>query len=111
MVNLHLLTKISGFDSEYRKQITQLIAAQAEKVSDQVLELLRDHKWAYCQVILERYIHDIQPYCQPSFTESLIENLDGFAHTDEPAAKEMICKHILNSIRNNLILIMHQDSE
>lgn len=108
MINLHLLTKISGFDSTYRNQITSLISAQAERVSSQVLELLQARKWAHCQVTLERYIHDIQPYCQPSFIEELLQDLDGFSKAEAPEMKEMICKHILNTIQNSLVQIINK---
>lgn len=107
MINLHLLTKISGFDSTYRNQITSLISSQAMNVSAQVLEMLQAKRWAYCQVTLEKYIHDIQPYCQPSFITTLLEDLDGFTKAEAPELKEMICKHILNSIQNNLVQIIN----
>ena len=108
MINLHLLTKISGFDSTYRNQITSLISSQAERVSNQVHELLKAQKWAYCQVTLEKYIHDIQPYCQRSFIDGLLQDLDGFAKAEAPEVKEMICKHILNTIQNSLVQIINK---
>ncbi len=103
MINLHLLTKISGYDSNFRKQVLQLIVTQFESVRDQALEFIKEDRWNACQILFERYLHDLQPYCQASFLEELKTLYNTMKTAQDKEIKALCAKRFINTLQNGLV--------
>lgn len=103
MINLHLLTKISGYDSNFRKQVLQLIVTQFESVRDQALDFINAGRWNACQILFERYLHDLLPYCQASFLEELKTLYNTMKTAQDKEIKELCAKRFINTLQNGLV--------
>lgn len=71
MINLHLLTRISGNDSEFRAYFLNSLNKQAHQVTSQLELYFEDRNWASAYLLLEHYSQKIQPYSQPGYFSDL----------------------------------------
>ncbi|MCH2199613.1 MAG: hypothetical protein MK081_12610 [Flavobacteriales bacterium] len=103
MINYHLLTKISGYDSDFRKQILEMIANRFERANAEALRYVSERRWSANYLLLERYLHDLQPYTQPSFMQELNDNLSLIKEADSDEERDLRTKFLLNTIHNGLV--------
>ncbi|MFT4778943.1 MAG: hypothetical protein ACI923_001477 [Flavobacteriales bacterium] len=103
MINLHLLTKISGYDSNFRKQVLQLIINQFETVRDHAFKFIEEERWNACQILFERYLHDLQPYCQAGFLEELQTMCNTMKTAEDNEIKILCVKRFVNTLQNGLV--------
>lgn len=102
MINLHLLTKISGYDSSFRKQMLQLIINQYESVKEQTIRFIDEERWNACHILFERYLHDLQPYCQARFLEELQTLFMTMKAAEDSEIKTLCAKRFMNTVQNGL---------
>lgn len=75
MINLHLLTRISGNDSEFRTYFLNSLNKQAEQVTSQLETYFEESNWASAYLLLEHYSQKIQPYSQPGYFSDLRKSI------------------------------------
>ena len=102
MINYHLLSKISGFDSNFRKEIESMIKLRFERVNRDVIKLVTEERWSAAYLYMKDYLHDIQPYTQPSFVNGLVNLLDEFRSSSLAEERSMHMKTLLSTIRRSL---------
>ena len=102
MINLHLLTKISGYDSSFRKQMLQLIINQYESVKEQTIRFIDEERWNACHILFERYLHDLQPYCQARFLEELQTLYMAMKTSEDGEIKSLCAKRFMNTVQNGM---------
>lgn len=102
MINLHLLTKISGYDSSFRKQMLQLIINQYESVKEQTIRFIDEERWNACHILFERYLHDLQPYCQARFLDELQTLYMTMKSAEDNEIKSLCAKRFMNTVQNGL---------
>lgn len=103
MINLHLLTKISGYDSNFRKEVLQLIIKQYENVRLEAMKFMEEERWNACQLLFDRYLHDLQPYCQASFLDDLKTLYNTMKTAQDTEIKSLCAKRFLNSLQNGIV--------
>ncbi len=102
MINLHLLTRVSGYDNEFKKTIIQMIHTRFERVRTQLLKLLSQRSWASCYLHLEQYLHDLQPYSDESFINDLKNDLKKFKASHDDREREHFLQRFLATIELGL---------
>lgn len=102
MINLHLLTKISGFDKTFRRDIINMMASRFKRVSHNVYRLIGEKRWSACYICLEQYLHDLQPYSEEHFIQALHADLRQLRDAHHEEAKEHSAKRFLSSVELGL---------
>lgn len=102
MINLHLLSKVSGFDADFRNEILNMIAARYTRVGQQTRGMMQQGRFMACYLFLEQYVADIQPYTDDAFTARLNGLLRAFKVTPEPSEKVAIAEQFLGLIQTGL---------
>jgi hypothetical protein len=98
MVNFHLLTKISGYDSDFRRQIVEMIRIRFERVDTDLRDLIEDDRWSAVFHLLGEYFLEIEPYTQPSHHNGLTEGLHQIKEIEEDAIRKQRAVQLLESI-------------
>lgn len=102
MINLHLLTRVSGYDNEFRKTIVQMIQTRFVRVRTQLQNLLTQRSWASCYLHLEQYLHDLQPYSDEAFINDLKNDLKSFKTSRNDQEREHFLQRFLATIELGL---------
>lgn len=102
MINLQLLTKVSGYDSTFRRRVLDMIANRFERVNRETLSFLEQKRYAAVYLHLKQYLHDLQPYTRLSEMNELKDQLIKLHDAGTPEEQDMRCKFLLNQIRNGL---------
>jgi hypothetical protein len=71
MINLHLLTRISGNDAEFRAYFITTLKRQVGTVTSKLEAHAEEGNWASAFLLLEHYSELIQPYSQPGYFSEL----------------------------------------
>lgn len=103
MINLHLLTKISGKDHGFRKSILKMVSKGASAVIVESKKASSSEDWNKCYVILRNYISSIQPYCQLSYFNSLYGKLEQLKESEKKNLKRDAYTSIVESINKSLV--------
>jgi hypothetical protein len=101
MINLHLLTRISGNDAEFRTYFLRSLNKQADQVISQLDAYCQDQNWASAYLLLEHYSNKIQPYAQPGYFSDLRASISSIPKlANELARLETIrgCIHKLEQL-------------
>lgn len=102
MINLQLLSKVSGFDAEFRNEILNMISARYSRVDDQTRSMLQQGRHMACYLFLEQYVSDIQPYTNAEFATKLNVLLREFKATSDVEVKEAVAEQFLALIQQGL---------
>lgn len=102
MINLNLLTRVSGYDHEFKKTIIQMIDTRFQRVRSQLLNLLNQRSWASCYLHLEQYLHDLQPYSDESFIADLKNDLKAFKSSRDDQERTHFLQRFLATIELGL---------
>ena len=104
MINLQLLTKVSGYDSEFRRRVLDMIAVRFERVNKETLDFLQQGRHSAVYLHLKQYLHDLQPYSKLSEMNELKDDLMRLHVSDQPEERDLRTKMLLNRIRNGFYI-------
>lgn len=102
MINLHLLTEVSGYDAGFRLKILTMIELRFERVRERTTMLTECQRWTACYLYLEQYLHDLQTYTELSALNRLKHELKLLKRATDPLEKERLSKCLLNDISKGL---------
>lgn len=103
MINLTLLSKVSGFDADFRREIMDMIGKRFLRVKEQAFKLMSEKRYTACFLFLEQYLCDLQPYSELTFVNDLKSELKSLRSAQGNAEKERIVAHFLNSVELGLV--------
>lgn len=98
MVNFHLLTKISGYDSDFRRQIVEMILIRFDRVDSDLRELIDDDRWSAVLHLLGEYLNEIEPYTQPSHLNGFRNGLQQIESESDGVVRKQKAVQLLESI-------------
>jgi hypothetical protein len=98
MINLHLLTRVSGYDHDFKRTIISMINTRFQRVRTQLLKLIEQRSWASCYLHLEEYLYDLQPYSNQSFVEDLKQDLKRFKNSQCESERERILYRFIATV-------------
>lgn len=102
MINLHLLSKVSGFDADFRNEILNMIAARYTRVDQQTRGMMQQGRYMACYLFLEQYVADIQPYTTEEFATKLNLVLRKFKTSQDQEDKIALVEQFLSMIQHGL---------
>ena len=103
MINLTLLSKVSGFDTGFRREIIDMIGKRYARVKEQAYDLMAQHRFTACYLFLEQYLCDLQPYSELTFVDGLKTELKALRSAQGDDEKHRIVTHFLNSVELGLV--------
>lgn len=103
MINLTLLSKVSGFDAGFRREIIDMIGKRFARVKDQAYDLMAQQRFTACYLFLEQYLYDLQPYSELTFVDGLKTELKALRLANDNSEKQNIVVHFLNSVELGLV--------
>lgn len=71
MLNLQLITKISGKDMAFRNTIISIIQKEAQRTSEVLNNAAQEERWMLCYTVVHSYLLKIQPYANLTFLNQL----------------------------------------
>jgi len=102
MINLHLLSKVSGFDAEFRNEILNMISTRYARVDQQTRGMMQQGRYMACYLFLEQYVADIQPYTTEEFATKLNVVLRKFKTSHDQEDKITLVEQFLSMIQHGL---------
>jgi hypothetical protein len=75
MINLHLLTRISGNDAEFRTYFISALKRQVSAVIAKLDDYAEEGNWSPAFLLLDHYSGLIPPYSQPGYFSELQRNI------------------------------------
>ncbi len=103
MINLHLLTKASGFDYEFRCEVIAMIESRFKRVSEQTQSFIEQKRWTACYLHLEHYLCDLQPYSEAEFITDLQRIVKAIRQANSDQQRMLLAKRFLNSVELGLL--------
>ncbi len=76
MLNLQLITKISGKDMAFRNTIITIIQKEAQRTSEELNKAAKDERWMLCYTVVHSYLLKIQPYANLTFLNQLKQHIE-----------------------------------
>ena len=80
----------------------QLIINQYESVREQTVRFIDEERWNACHILFERYLHDLQPYCQARFLDELKTLYMTMKSAQDNEIKALCAKRFMNTVQNGL---------
>ncbi len=102
MINLHLLSKVSGFDADFRNEILNMISVRYARVDQQTRGMMQQGRFLACYLFLEQYVADIQPYTTEEFAAKLNAILRKFKTSPDQDDKIALAEQFLGMIQQGL---------
>lgn len=87
MINFQLITKISGYDSGFRRQIIDMIAIRFSNIDREMHSMIEDHKCVAVELLLTEYLLEISPYTQLGAINRLRDMLNRMKTADDAVDK------------------------
>ena len=103
MLNLHLITKISGKDNQFRNEIFEILAIEAEEWISRGKKSLQEEKWALFQCEMGTFLKKIQPIIQTTAFNEIQSKLEAFQSSTESLVKYKTGHQLLSNLRNGII--------
>lgn len=102
MINLTLLTTVSGVDTGFCREIVRMIEARFERMKARSQQLMSDRRWLACYLHLEQYLADLQPYAESTSLKDLESDLKQLRKCEDEAGKERLVRQFLERVQSGL---------
>lgn len=102
MINLTLLTTVSGVDTGFCREIVRMIEQRFERMKSRSQQLMSDRRWLACYLHLEQYLADLQPYAETTSLKALESDLKQLRRCKDEAGKERIVRQFLDRVQSGL---------
>jgi hypothetical protein len=98
MLNLQLITKISGKDMAFRNAIISTIQKEAQRTSDQLTRAAQEERWMLCYTLVHSYLLKIQPYANLTFLNQLKEHIESLRSSKNDFERRHLAKELAGKI-------------
>lgn len=102
MINIYLLSKISGTDMEFRQRIVRMIFSKAGKFRSSFEHMARIRNWNSCYYLLLDFYNQVTPYCTVAFLKDLQKAIEILSESRDEKLKGIICHALLSKINAQL---------
>lgn len=102
MINLNLLSKVSGCDQAFKNEILKMISSRYNRIRVQAEVLIEQKRWTACYLFFEQYLHDLEPYSQLAFVNDIKEDLRQLRSATTPEDKERMARRFMSTVELGL---------
>lgn len=98
MLNLQLITKISGKDMAFRNAIIDTIEKEATNTRALLKNAAHEKRWMLCYTLVNSYLLKIQPYANLTFLNHLKAQIDRL----RKSMNELERRHLVSQISKSI---------
>ena len=98
MLNLQLITKISGKDMAFRNAIINTINQEAVNTSNLLKNAAQEQRWMLCCTLVNSYLLKIQPYANLTFSNQLKAQINRLRSSLNDLERRHLVSQIAGSI-------------
>ena len=98
MLNLQLITKISGKDMAFRNAIINTINQEAVNTFNLLKNAAQEQRWMLCYTLVNSYLLKIQPYANLTFSNQLKSQINRLRSSFNDLERRHLVSQIASSI-------------
>lgn len=98
MLNLQLITKISGKDMAFRNAIISTIQKEAQRTSDELSSAAQGKRWMLCYTLVHSYLLKVQPYANLTFLNQLKQHIESLRSSSNDLERRHLATKLAEQI-------------
>ncbi|NNE55151.1 MAG: hypothetical protein HKN32_03955 [Flavobacteriales bacterium] len=102
MIDKALLTKISGEDESFKKEIENKIYSKTVEFGKSFRQAAIAGEWNSCYYQLLEFYKSITPFARMSYLNEMNQQISVISYTEDEQVKRTTCIGVLKSLENQL---------